>query len=311
MLESAGTVGGARKPFRPYLGRFSKAIKSMPAILEDLSKRFALIYKERLQILQNTSDTKSVPRDLLQMLFQFAVKERPEEASSLEDMTKRLAVLNFGTLHQTVLTLHNLLLNVIGTDKEFDSIALLREEFDRVLGADKNEWTRAKVSAMLRADSMAKETLRVHTFLGCAMERLIIAPEGLTTLDGIHLQQGTKIAILAHQSQADPSSFKDPLKYDPFRYSRQREAKAGLNNLSFVSTSSEYLPFNHGKHACPGRGLVDFQFKMMLSYVVRNYDLEFPESYEGKRPANTWFAEFGIPPLAAKIRVRRKKNASS
>lgn len=309
MLESAGTIGGARKPYRPYLGRFSPAIKSMPAKIADLSKRFTPFYNERIQILQNTSDKKSVPKDLFQMLFQFAIKQRSEEASSLEDMTKRLAVLNFGTLHQTVLTLHNLILNVIGTNEEFDSIALLREEFDRVLGGDKKEWTRGKVSAMLRADSMAKETLRVHTFLGCAMERLVIAPEGLTTLDGIHLQKGTKVAILAHQSQADPSNFKDPLKYDPFRYSRQREAKPA-NNLSFVSTSSEYLPFNHGKHACPGRGLVDFQFKMMLSYIVENYDLEFPEDYEGKRPANTWFAEFGIPPLTAKIRVRRKSPSS-
>ncbi|TGJ88423.1 hypothetical protein E0Z10_g365 [Xylaria hypoxylon] len=37
------------------------------------------------------------------------------------------------------------------------------------------------------------------------------------------------------------------------------------------------------------------------------YDLEFPESYNKQRPQNTWFAEFGIPPLDAEIRVRRRK----
>ncbi|CAG8960573.1 hypothetical protein HYFRA_00013396 [Hymenoscyphus fraxineus] len=310
MLEVAGEIGGARKVYRTYLGHFSKGVKSMPAKLKDLADRFAPVHTERLQIIQSAAEKKAIPKDLLQMLMEYAIKERTDEATSLEDMTKRLAVSNFGTIHQTVLTLHNILLNVIATDKEFDTMSLLREEFSRVLGDDENNWTRAKVAAMLRADSIARETLRAHTFLGLAMERIVVAPNGIVTEDGILLQKGTKIGILAHQMQHDPDLVKDPQKYDPFRFSRQREANPDLHNLSFVATSAENLPFNHGKHACPGRGLIDIQFKMLLSYIVKNYDLEFPESYEGKRPANTWFAEFGVPPITAKIRVRRKEASS-
>lgn len=150
------------------------------------------------------------------------------------------------------------------------------------------------------------------------MQRLVVAKEGLVTEDGIRLPQGTMVSILAHPSQTDAEAFADPLKYDPFRFSRQREAAAdpatgrpGLSNLSFASTSADYLPFSHGRHACPGRFLVDFEMKMILAYAVTNYDMEFPESYGGKRPPISWFAGFGIPPLEAKIRVRRKKKVAA
>ncbi|KAL3421729.1 cytochrome P450 [Phlyctema vagabunda] len=319
MLETAGTMGAARKAFRPFLGRW--ASRAMPAKLKDLKQRFEPLYRERMQLLEQRAASKeaAVPQDLLQMMLDYAIKERPDEAYSLDDMTKRLAVLNFGTMHQTVITLHNIFLDMLDSNSEFDTISVIRDEVVRVIGDSPDthtkNWTRAKVLAMTKADSMARETLRVHTFLGCAMERLVVAREGLVTEDGIRLPRGSKVSILAHQAQTDGELFKDPLKYDPFRTSRAREAAAdpstgrpGLNNLSFVSTSSEFLPFNHGKHACPGRGLVDFQFKMTLAYTVMNYDLDFPESYGGKRPENTWFGSFGVPPLTAKIRVRRKKD---
>ncbi|KAK9415211.1 putative Cytochrome P450 [Seiridium unicorne] len=320
MLDAAGYLASVRKPFKPFFGRW--ASRAMPPKIKALEERFEPLYQERLRMLDQRAKNKDfeLPRDLLQMLFDYAAAERPAEAFSLRDMTRRLAVMNFGTMHQTILTLHNLFLDVLDSDSEYKTIAAIRDEVDRVMGAggdfSSKRWTKANMATMTRTDSVSRETLRLHTFLGRAVQRLVIAKDGLVTEDGIHLPRGAMVSILAYQSQTDSNTFKEPFKYDPFRFSRPREAavdaatgKAGLNNLSFVSSSAEYLPWNHGKHACPGRFLVDFEFKMILGYALTHYDMDFPESYGGKRPPNTWFVGFGIPPLDAKVRVRRRKSA--
>ncbi|VUC27910.1 unnamed protein product [Clonostachys rosea] len=317
MLDTAGAMATSLKVFRPFRGPW--ASRPMRGKLQDLAKRIEPLYQERMNILRGQSTEKdSKPQDLIQMMLQYAVNERPEEANCLDDIAKRLALSNFGTMHQTIITLHNLILNIIDSDTEFDTVSVLRDEVTNVLGQGSDttskQWTKAKVAAMVRGDSVARETLRVNSFIGRTVQRLVVAPEGVMTPDGIQLQRGTMVSILAHQSQMDEASFKDPHKFDPFRFSREREAaadeatgQAGLAHLSLVSTSAKYLPFSHGRHACPGRFLVDFELKMIMAYAVKNYDLEFPEEYGGKRPPNTWFSGFGIPPLEAKIRVKRKK----
>jgi cytochrome P450 len=99
------------------------------------------------------------------------------------------------------------------------------------------------------------------------------------------------IPFFGQPAQMDGEKYQEPHKYDPFRFSRMRKAarnSAEANALSFVSTGSNYLPFGHGKHACPGRFLPDFELKMIIAYVLRNYDIKFPEEYDGKRPPNRW-----------------------
>lgn len=321
MLDLAGYIAEKRKFLRPYYGRY--AARAMPPKLKDLEQRFEPLLRERLDIIekQDAGHDVKVPRDLIQMMLRYAVQERPQEARNLGDMTKRLALSNFGTMHQTIITLHNLFLNIIGSDEEYKTTSVLCGEVTKVLGEGgdtcNKQWTRAKVASMTKGDSVVRETLRVNSFIGRTVQRLVVAPEGLVTPDGVRLPYGTMVSILAHQSQTDKETFPDPFKYDPFRFSRLREAaadketgKPGLNNLSCASTSHDYLPFSHGRHACPGRFLVDFELKMIMSYAVMNYDMKFPESYEGKRPPNTWFVGFGIPPLEAKIQVKRKESAN-
>lgn len=324
MLDTAGAMAASSKMAKRFLGPW--AARAMPAKLKDLARRLEPLHRERLQILKDQEtqekDTK-VPGDLFQMMMSYAAKERPAELHNIHDIAGRVAVSNFGTMHQTIITLHNLLLNVVGSDGEFDTVRVLRDEVTRILGEGDDttakHWTKAKVSAMVRADSVGRETLRVNSFIGRTVQRLVVAPQGVVTEDGIHLAPGTMVSILAHQVQTDPDRFDDPLKFDPYRFSRVREAamdpeavaagtgKVPLNTLSMVATSSDYLAFSHGKHACPGRFLVDFELKMILAYAVMNYHLEFPKEYEGKRPDNTWFAGFGIPPLEVKLRVKRRK----
>jgi hypothetical protein len=49
-----------------------------------------------------------------------------------------------------------------------------------------------------------------------------------------------------------------------------------------------------------------FKLKIILAYILLNYEIKFPEEYGGKRPGVSWMAEVLIPPSGAKILVRRR-----
>ncbi|RWA14418.1 hypothetical protein EKO27_g685 [Xylaria grammica] len=312
LVLSAGLGGASPKLLRPVLGRLGGI--SAKRQIKNLEKYFEPVYRERMQILEEEAANPGIetPEDHIQIMLRYGLKERREEALSLNDMTKRLCIANFGSMHQTSIQIVNMLLNIIDSDPEFNTISTLRDEVARIIGNDKSaNWNKSKVSAMTRADSVARETLRLHAFSTRGVARKIIG-DGLVTEDGIALPKGATVSFVAYWAQTDADAFEDPFKYDPFRFSRAREAemdeqgKPGLNSLSFVSTGSQNLAFSHGKHACPGRFLVDFELKMIIAYVLMNYDIEFPPEYDGKRPQNHWLTDACFPPEGVKMRVRRK-----
>ena len=55
----------------------------------------------------------------------------------------------------------------------------------------------------------------------------------------------------------------------------------------------------------PGRWLVSQMLKLLLAYITLNYDVNPFD----KRPANTVFGDTNIPPMSARIKVRRRKHA--
>ncbi|KAI9568081.1 hypothetical protein HD554DRAFT_2102827 [Boletus coccyginus] len=71
------------------------------------------------------------------------------------------------------------------------------------------------------------------------------------------------------------------------------------------STSLEYLPFGHGRHACPGRFFAASELKSMLAHVVMSYDIK-PE--DDKTRSKGLRAGLRVSPdPAAKIMFRRTR----
>ncbi|KAF4982584.1 hypothetical protein FZEAL_1816 [Fusarium zealandicum] len=310
LVINAGIVGGLPHVLRPIAGTLLSI--PMRIYLAKIKKWFIPLWKQRIEQLQNDG---SGPEDHVQMMLRYGLRERQDEVHDYDLMTRRLSAQNLGTMHQTYILVTNLILNVIASDAEFNTIAVLRDEIDRILGPDESaEWTKALVGQMTRADSIGRETLRLNAFGGRATLRKVMI-SGFETQDGYHLPKGTVVSFLGYPAQTDVDAIEDALKFDPFRFSRQRELAASRDEkapaVSLVSTSPEFLPFGHGKYACPGRFLVDFELKMVLAYVLKNYDIAFPEEYQGKRPPNYWVAEAVMPPDGVRVRVKRRARTTS
>ncbi|KAH8591027.1 putative cytochrome P450 [Bisporella sp. PMI_857] len=297
---TAGAVGVMPKFLRPLVGSLFWIRNYFD--LRQFKRLFKPLYDERLAITKAGPRSESEPNDHLQMMFRYAETERPHELS-LAEMGPRLALSNVGSFHQTSIGITNVLFNVLESDREFNTIATLRDEIRSVMGAD-SRWTKAAVAKMVRCDSVLKETLRLHSFGNRSVMRKVIV-DGVVTEDGIRLPKGAVVSMLT-TSQLDGDTFEDPHKFDPFRYSRMREADPKKGGLSFVSTGKDFLPFGHGKHACPGRFLLEFELKMILAYLLTNYDVELPKEYNGKRPESRWIAEAQFPPEGGRIRVKRR-----
>lgn len=217
-------------------------------------------------------------------------------------------------MHQTTVQTINLLLDVLAADKEYNTVATVRDEVGRVMYADDKGWTKAKVARMVRCDSIARETLRLHNFGTRVFLRKVMAEDGVVIDTGIHLPKNTYVSFIGVGVHLDDKVYEDAAKYDPFRFSREREAAAAAGTksggLSFVATSTEFLPFSHGKHSCPGRFLVDFELKMIMSYVFWNYDVKLPDEYGGNRPPNRWITDAQFPPAGVKLLVKRRAGQS-
>ena len=70
------------------------------------------------------------------MMLRYAQKERPDELHDFDIMTKRLCFANFAAVHQTSILVTNMLLNIMGSNAEFNTMSVLRDEVSRVIGTD-------------------------------------------------------------------------------------------------------------------------------------------------------------------------------
>lgn len=217
--------------------------------------------------------------------------------------TRRLCLVDVGTFHQASIAITNAIFDIVASDKKHNTIAALREEFSTVLAAHGNNWSKRAVSQMIKADSICRETLRLNSFSNRSVFKKVMVDD-LCTEDEILLPKGAMLSILSSPVHSDTEFYANPDTFDPFRSSREH------TNLTSVSTGPQFLPFRHGKHACAGRWFFDFEFKMVIAYLVMNYEIELPVEHEGKRPTSMWLSEAKMPPFWGKLRVRRRKGIS-
>jgi cytochrome P450 len=226
----------------------------------------------------------------------------------------RLLAINFAAIHTSTFTITNAIFDLASSNPSLRYIEQLREEAASVLADDDGIWTKRGLSKMHKIDSALRESLRVRSFLSVGMVRKVMAKDGTTTSEGVHLPYGSYVAVPAYGIHNDENNYTDPAVYDALRFVKQRDLidaaeKRGDDdylrkaNFAMVSTSSEYQPFGHGRHACPGRFFAANELKLLLAYVVLNYDIE-PLA---ERPTGRWIGNAILPPMKATIKVRRRQ----
>ncbi|KAK4166398.1 Ent-kaurene oxidase [Cladorrhinum sp. PSN259] len=257
------------------------------------------------------------PEDMLTWLIRQAKVDNLTHELEPVKLSKRLLPVQFAAIHTTVITAHNLILDLLSSDPSQQYLDAIREETSRVFREANGNWTKTSLTSLHRTDSAIKESMRLSHFATSLTHRKVIAPEGVTNnIEGWHAPYGASLMLDLANTHHDEELYPNPDTYDAFRFSRIREeyeAREGkwqgsdeamrIMRLGMATTSDSYLPFSHGRHACPGRFFVAHGIKMILAYMLHNFEMKPLK----ERPKPMWLGGTIIPPVQAQIEIRRRR----
>lgn len=129
-----------------------------------------------------------------------------------------------------------------------------------------------------------------------------------TFSDGTFVPAGTLVAVPSSSVHLDPGIYKDPLKFDGFRFVEMKK-NATLNGhpdrkYDMVTTNLEFMAFSQGRHACPGRFFAAVEIKLLLAHIVLAYDVKLVDDI---RPPDLLHMNAIRPNPAARVYFRRRQ----
>ncbi|EXJ95601.1 hypothetical protein A1O1_00723 [Capronia coronata CBS 617.96] len=260
------------------------------------------------------------PNDFLQWSIHRARDSGIGVEQDPDIIAERILSVNFAAIHTSTFSITNTIFDLLASDPSSGYIRHLRDEAQSTLVHGNGVWTKQGIAKMYKTDSTLRESTRLGSFLGAGLLRKVVCPDGITAPNGTICPFGSMVSVPTNGIHNDPNHYPDAATYRPFRFSSQREGESeekqtstsGLHvdtdeyikkaNLSFVSTSPIYHPFGHGRHACPGRFFAANELKLILAYMVLNYEFDTLSS----RPESIWIGTSLVLPMKATIRIRRR-----
>lgn len=92
--------------------------------------------------------------------------------------------------------------------------------------------------------------------------------------DGLELPKNAYICVVTTSHLQDDIA--EPGSFDGFRY-YEKTLDSGSVRYQYSSTDSDHIHFGYGRYACPGRFAASIEIKCVLSRILLNYDMRFPE----------------------------------
>ncbi|KAF9237102.1 cytochrome P450 [Melanogaster broomeanus] len=264
VVKGAFVIGLFPKFMAPLVARF---MTSIPGSTRRAMKHLRPIVEERQKSLDEYGDAwAGKPKDILSWLMD----EAEGSERTLKSLTQRVLTLNFVAIHASVYSFTQALCNLAANPQY---IQPLREEVESIVKTE--GWSRGSLAKMRKIDSFLKESQRMEGIDCLGMTRK--AMKDFMFSDGTVIPKGTIVAIASRSTQFDDKIYENADMFDPFRFANMRDEDGEGVKHQFVSTGPEYLPFGHGKHACPGRFFAANELKSMLAHIVMWYDIKLED----------------------------------
>ncbi|KAI5837190.1 cytochrome P450 [Morchella snyderi] len=250
--------------------------------------------RRRIMALRKTQDEKSVYNDAVQWVLDAA----PDD-TSLHNLCYRILYIGMSGIHITALGVINALYELASCP---ESQNLIKEEVEQILSKT-GGWTKQALTKMQKLDSALKETHRMHSVTSATMMRQ--AQKQYTLCDGTCLPKGQWVVVPAQSIHYSPEYHNNPKEFDPFRFCRKREEAGHEMQHQLVSPERGFMTWGHGKHGCPGRFFAATQMKVLLAYIISNYEFKI----DGDLPRTEFFAFSRMFDSRARLMLRRHDDA--
>ncbi|KAH9923124.1 cytochrome P450 [Epithele typhae] len=256
-----------------------------------------LIDERRKNMAEFGDDWTDKPTDLLQWL----IEEAPVQRQTDMQIVERIMDLHFAAIH-TSSTTSTHVLYYLATEPEW--VETLRAEIEPIVAAE--GWTKNAIAKMWKLDSIFRESQRVNGISVVSLTRL--AMKDVTLADGTFIPKGTNLAASSFGTHFDDGILPGAASFDPFRWARMREAsEAEATKHQFVNTSPEYIPFGHGRHACPGRFFASNELKVLIAYILLHYDFKLAGGAT-TRPENLYIDDSVVPNPTVEVMFRKRES---
>ncbi|PKX88428.1 cytochrome P450 [Aspergillus novofumigatus IBT 16806] len=215
--------------------------------------------------------------------------------ATIELLARDQLVATFVAMHTTTICITQTLFDLAARP---EYLAPLREELALVLATDGAHDGRLHKESMLHPRKPAHEPPGLVSML-----RHVTAREGLHLSTGHVIPYGSVVGISAHEVTR---SYPNGDKFDGFRFSKLREQPGQATMHQLVATGPDHLAFGHGTHGCPGRFFAASEIKVIMAYLLQNYDIRLEDG--ATRPENLHVGCTVAPSSDAKVLFRRRKD---
>ncbi|KAJ3480750.1 hypothetical protein NLI96_g8125 [Meripilus lineatus] len=272
-------------------------VTNIPSSVARGVKHLKSVIEERYRLIEeHGSNWEGKPNDMLMWLME----EATGKEKNVEALVIRILAVNFAAIHTSSMSFGDALFR-LASHPEY--IAPMRAEVEAVIASD--GWTKLALQKMRKVDSFLRECQRVHGIASIAMSRR--AMKDFQFSDGTFIPKGTYLSLPVLSTHTDSEYYEEPNVFNPWRFSDIREEEGERLKHQMVSTSSQYIAFGHGKHACPGRFFAANELKCMMAHLVLNYDVRMEQ--EGVMPVSDALM-FGISPNPKAEVLFRKRQGS-
>nr|ASK38704.1 cytochrome P450 [Paecilomyces divaricatus] len=280
---------------RPILQRFAPQSKELEKQRKEASALVRPILEQRLADLKRP-DFKP-PNDMMQWVLHNCT---PAEREDIDFLVQQQLTLSIVSIHTTA---HNLTHCIFDLAAHPECIEPLRQEFLPLLRETNGQIDKQLLTKCNKLDSFCKESQRFCPPGLIVMSRKIMSDIPMS--NGTILPKGLFVATSNYDATSDESVLGNPDQFDAFRYERMRLQPQQRNLHQLVSTSTSELSFGFGTHACPGRFFAAFEIKMILIYLLLNYDLKFQEGVPP--PRNEILVTAVMPSFQGKVMMKRRR----
>jgi cytochrome P450 len=253
---------------RPVAPKGSRAIKKLKQAADKL--------------LKDRADT-PVKDDLVSLLLS---AEDPKTGEGLSARERRDNLIGFFIAgHETTALTLTWALYLVGKHEE--TAKRIREEVQSVCGKDSVR--HGDISALPFTQAVIDETMRLYP----PAPMLNRECHAETEIHGRKIEVGDTFLLCNYVMHRTERLWEHPNLFDPDRFLREPALK---------SKGSAFMPFGAGPRICVGAAFATMEAVMALATLVRDYDIEIPEScYPRPLMTVTLRPEGGVPARLVKI----------
>ncbi|GJE89096.1 cytochrome P450 [Phanerochaete sordida] len=225
------------------------------------------------------------------------------DVRDVRELARIMLVVNLAAVHTTSQSL-TAVLYLLASRPDWQ--AALRAEAEAALGAGAGAaYDRDALARLRMLDSFIQESLRFNGMGALASTKLALKDFALSS--GLVIPKGTLVSGPLRAMHLDDENYPDGASFQPWRFVRPEGE--GAPRQSFATTSPTYLPFGHGKTACPGRFFAALELKMATAFLLLNYDIKL-EGDATEVPPPSWFITARVPNYKANVLVRRREQTA-